>query len=175
VARLRLLALAASAASLGACGKVAATDGVDAPGHETIYTGAIATVPPVTFGGGSFCSYTITLSQVAIAVHMRDSDAGVVSATATVHEVEAIVPPCPFGATPPSDASFTFASEMHVATSLFLAFDGAPGDSPVVTLGVTLQHSDGGFAATLEFHRSDLGPPLDWDVFTTTQLTPLPD
>lgn len=147
---------------------------VDAPVQTTSYHGTIATVPAVTFGGDPYCNYTMTLSQVAITLQLQGDATHVLSGTATAHETEGVVVPCPFGATPASDASFTFTSQTAASGGEFLVFDGAPGDSPVVSLGVTLQSSGGGYIATFEFHRNDLGPPLDWDVFATTQLTAQP-
>ena len=170
-------ALAALLACAPACGKIAPeAPPVDAPVHAVTYAGVIATVPPVGFGGDPYCHYTMTLTNVAITLQLDDAggETHVISGTAMAHEIEAVVPPCPYGATPARDASFTFVSQMAASASEFLVFDGAPGDSPVVDLGVTLQTGDGGYLATFEFHRADLGPPLDWDVFAMAQLTAQP-
>jgi hypothetical protein len=53
-----------------------------------------------------------------------------------------------------------------------LAFQGAAGNVPTVSLSALLTGSGTAYTAMLSFHRIDQAPPLDWSVTATLSLAP---
>lgn len=143
---------------------------VDAPAAEisTVYHGTLDQTPPVTFGGGTFCTYSITLTSVAVDVTVRPT--GEVSA-ATVQNlnVEGIVGTCPFTPTPPSIAKYTLSSAKPIPNGSTLELVGDPANEPKVALTIDMVAAGTHQAVTATFHRTDQDPVLNWSV--TTQLT----
>jgi hypothetical protein len=143
---------------------------VDAPATEssTVYHGMLDQTVPVTFGGGSFCTYSITLTSVTVDVTVRPT--GEVSA-ATVQNlnVEGIVGTCPFAPTPPSIAKYTLSSAKPIPNGATLELAGDPANSPKVALTIDMVAAGTHQAVTATFHRTDQDAVLNWSV--TTQLT----
>jgi len=168
----------AVAAFGSACGTVNRTPGMDASIGEpaadaavpVTYRGMVtATDPPVMFGGAPECTYTVTLRQIDVQLGILSSGE-VTSGQLQVLYDEELVGTCGHPAAAPVISSFTFASAVASGTSKTLTFHEKPGDRPGASLVIVVTPSGAGYQAKLTFHRTDLGPPLDWMVTTTTSM-----
>jgi hypothetical protein len=153
----------------GACGTVARAP-IDGNGSPVTYKGTLDQTPPVTFGGAPYCMYTITLKQLDVELAIVPPSQVTTGRVENLN-VEAIVPQCPNGSLPPTIATYTFASATPSQSGTTLAFQGAPGNAPVVSLVVELSSAGAAYQARLGFHRTDTVPPLDWSVVTTIPLS----
>jgi hypothetical protein len=163
------IVLASCSPSSGAQVPADATS-VDAPDTQpsTIYHGTLDQTAPVDFGGGMFCTYSITLTSLAIDVTVRPS--GEVTAAAVQNlNVEGIVGTCPFTPSPPSIAKYTLASAKPIPNGATLELDGDPANAPKVTLTIDMIASGVHQTVTATFHRTDQTAELNWSV--TAQLT----
>jgi hypothetical protein len=143
---------------------------VDAPATEasTVYHGTLDQTAPVDFGGGSFCTYSITLTSLAVDVTVRPT--GEVTAASVQNlNVEGIVGTCPFTPSPPSIAKYTLASAKPIPNGATLELDGDPANAPKVALTIDMIASGVHQAVTATFHRTDQATVLNWSV--TAQLT----
>ena len=161
---------------VAACGAVADPGLPDAPrvpgdGMPTIYRGMLNDVPPVTFGGGPFCMYTITLRQIDIQTTVQSSGQ-VTDAEARNLNIETAVPPCPFDPLDPTIATYTFASMTTTPEGILVALDPAPTNAPIGVLRLQLTKSGATFLAHFEYDRTDAAPPLDWLVVGSLVLLP---
>lgn len=160
----------------GACGSVAQHDPIDASstsdaqGTTVTYKGALDQTPPVMFGGGSFCKYTIELKQLSVELGVLPSKQ-VTTGRVQALNVEAVVPPCTFAPAPPVIGNYTLASAKPSASGMTLQFTGAATNSPTVDLVIELAAVGSAYQARLGFHRTDQSPPLDWSVVTTFSLS----
>lgn len=148
---------------------------IDAPSDSSVtYAGMLEQTTPVAYGGSAgtvvFCSYEITLQQLAIELGITPQ--GRISRG----HVQAInvetAADCPFAVIPANLAQYTFRSSRASADGLTLLFAGAPGNDPSADLQVDLTALDSMPVATLSFARNDAGPPLDWKVVATVTLAP---
>lgn len=161
----------------GACGEVA-QEPIDAQATETpiTYKGTLAQTPPKMFGGGTgICTYTITFKQLEVELGILPSSKQVTTGHVQDLNVEAVVPTtpvCPYPPAGPTISSFTFASATPGSSGMTLMFQGATANTPVASLTVGLSSTSSGYTAALSFHRTDLGPPLDWQVVATVPLAP---
>ena len=168
----------------GACGTVArdpmgtpdAAVASDATVAPVTYKGTLAQTTANMFGGGTgFCTYTITFKQLDLELAILPSSKQVTTGRTQNLNVEAVVPTtpvCPYGPAGPSISSYTFASATKTSTGMTLTFQGATTNSPKASLVVILTPSGTGYTAAMTFHRTDLGPPLDWLVTATVTLAP---
>jgi len=170
----------ATAVFCAACGNVNST-AVDAPPlppdspvTPTTYRGMVSqTTPAVNFGGGPppACTYTATLKQLDIQLAILPS-ARVMSGQLQALYVEGVVMTCMYSPADPSIMNFTLASATPGASGMTLSFQEKAGDHPGSSLAVVLSPTGAGYQAQLTFHRTDLGPPLDWTIVTTAMLGP---
>lgn len=162
------------------CGEVA-TRPIDAPlaidaappvdaAQAVVYKGSLAETRPVAFGGTPFCSYTITLKQLAVELTvLRSGD--VMSARVQALNVEAKDASCTFDTIPANIATYTLASSSKSGGVTTLTFTGASTNAPQASLVATLSPPGAAFAAALTFRRTDAGDPLlAWEVKTTISL-----
>jgi hypothetical protein len=167
----------------GACGTVtgelpdATTGTSDGPVSATpvTYKGSTAQTAATPFGGSGYCSYTIVLKQLDVQLGIVPTGKQVTSGQVQYLGVEAVVPttpPCPYGPAGPVIENYTFASSTPTATGVTLMFQGAPANSPIVTLSVDLSAAGSGYQARLNLHRTDVPVPLNWTVTTTLTLAP---
>lgn len=164
----------------GACGSVAREpiDGAvgDPPGGETpiLYKGTTPQTPPKMFGGGTYCTYTITLKQLDVELGILPSSKQVITGHVQDLNVEAVVattPPCPYGPAAPTIANYTFTSATPTSSGMTLTFQGAATNAPAATLVINLSPAGSVYAAALRFHRTDEPSPLDWSVVVTIPLS----
>ena len=158
----------------GGCGEVA-SEPTDAAVAPITYKGMLAQTAPTMFGGGTFCTYTVTFRQIEVEVGIVPTSKQVTTGRVQNLNVEEVVPTtpvCPFGPADPTISNYTLASATPTASGMTLMFQGAAANTPVASLTVTLSPTSSGYTAALAFHRTDLGPPLDWRVTTTVTLSP---
>jgi hypothetical protein len=156
------------------------TSGDDAGSNEvpvkptTAYAGTLAATAPVSFGGGSYCKYEITMKNVAVDLALLDSgqvDSGTVKNTAVEKAIA-----CPYQPAPPNNQSFTFKSQTTNADgSRHLVFAGAAGNGygTVLTADLAAAADAGadGYTATLTWKRTDQKAPLAWTVTAKIPLS----
>jgi hypothetical protein len=157
-----------------ACGTVA-SEPKDGAVNETpiMYKATMDQTPATPFGGAPYCSYTITLKQLDVELGILPSSKQVTTGRVQDLNVEAVVPPCQYGPTPPSIATYTLASatrSMNGGTTL--TFQGDPANAPVVSLGGELTSAGSVYQAQLGFQRTDEPSPLNWSVLVTVTLSP---
>ena len=136
------------------------------------YEGKLASVPPVSFGGGpqKFCMYTETVSDLVLDLLIKP-DGTVTGGAMQNHNVEA----CPAGTIPPqlpSDTSFTLAGAQASGTGTQLTFTGAADNRPTLSLTIQLTPQGQAYSAALTLQRIDepSAPVLDWTVTATVPL-----
>jgi len=169
--------LLAFAGLCGACGAVnnATTDApADGSPPARTYKGNVAESSPAMFGvdAPGKCLYSMTLRQLSIELGILPSGQPV-SGQVQVLNVEAVlnVGTCPYLPADPSITNFTFASAMADPGGMLLMFQEHTGDKPGASLVAELSGNSAAYQAQLTFHRTDLGPPLDWTVLTAATLT----
>ena len=143
---------------------------IDAPTTEasTVYHGTLDHTALVDFGGGMYCTYSITLTSLAVDVTVRPT--GEVSAAAVQNlNVEGIVGTCPYTPSPPSIAKYTLASAKPIPNGATLELAGDPANQPKVALTIDMTTTGVHQAVTATFHRTDQAGVLNWSV--TAQLT----
>jgi hypothetical protein len=175
----RLLAVAML---VGACGSVTDKPADAAVGAVT-WRNQPGDVPAVTFGGGAYCMYTITLRQLDAQLTILPSGQ-VTSGQVQDLNVEAVVPSAPpttpFTCTPtnpmpiaPNIASYQLATTAPSAGGATLTFQGGTTNSPPAMLVVELTKVNSLYSAKLTFQRNDGQPAvLIWTVTTTVPLAP---
>jgi len=167
----------AIAAFASACGTVASEPKdaavADGPGNETpvMYKATMAQTPATPFGGAPYCSYTITLKQLDVEFGILPSSKQVTTGRVQDLNVEAVVPPCQYGPSPPSIATYTLTSATPSATGTTLTFQGDPANAPMVSLGVELTSAGSVYQARLGFQRTDVPSPLNWSVLVTVTMS----
>jgi hypothetical protein len=146
----------------------------DAPVETpTMYKGNVAqTSPPVLFGGPPpNCGYSATLTQIAIKLAILPSGR-VTGGTVQDLYVEGTDANCQGPPAPLTIMNFTFTSATPSPTGMTLKFQEEAGNKPGASLVIELSVVTSAYQTRLTFHRTDLGPPLDWTVVTTAALTP---
>lgn len=140
----------------------------------TAYAGTLAATAPVSFGGGGFCNYQVTMKDVSVDLALLDSGS-VDSATVKNTAVEKAIS-CPYAPAPPNNQSFTLqAQAKNTDGSRHLVFTGAKtnGYGTVLTADLAAAAGDAGAGAytiTLTWKRTDQKAPLAW---TVTAKVPL--
>jgi len=166
--RNQLLLIILTIVPVAACGAVSDPD---ASGRPETYRGMLDDVPPVTFGGGQFCKYTITLRQVDIQITV-DSSGQVTDAEARNLNIEATVPPCPFDSLDPTIATYMFESMTMTPEGIAVTLEAAPTNTPLAVLRLQLTRSENTYLAHFDYHRTDQASPLDWRVIGSLALSP---
>jgi hypothetical protein len=148
------------------------TDGPPAEMPRT-YSGTMAATPLKAYGGSGFCNYTITLKMLDVELGILPSSSRVISGHVQDLNVEALATgtTCPAPPIPPTIANYSFTSAAPTASGMTLTFQGAAANNPGVTLFIDLALAGTTYTATLRFHRSDQGPPVDWAVTVPLPLS----
>jgi len=171
----------AVAALCSACGAVNNTPGDAAVDTAVVtprtYHGTVPETSPSQFGGGlpPACTYTMTLRQldVQIGIVVQSGQPGqVVSGQVQDLNVEAIVGTCQFSPAAPSITNYSLMSAVPSSSGTTLTFQEKAGDKPGTSLVAELSLVGTKYQAQLTFHRTDLGPPLDWMVVVIVPLSP---
>lgn len=143
---------------------------VDAGVQARHFTGMLAMTATTGFGGSPYCKYTITLKQIAVDV-VLNAAGDVASASVTDLAVEADVQPCPNPPQDPAIHKYSLASSLRLpAGGLHLELAPDPANHPTASLVLEGDFSGDHVSASLEWHRTDQDPPLDWRVTTTVPL-----
>lgn len=140
-------------------------------GTATTYVGTLSETPTVRFGGSPYCFYDVRLKDVKIEIAALPGGQ-IIGATVTDVMVENSVPPCTFGAAPPTDCSFAFTTLTQTADGYQLAFSGAKTNHPATRLVVDLKKVGNSYEAAANWHRTDQKAPLDWTITTKITLGP---
>lgn len=143
---------------------------IDAGSQARHFTGTLATTPASGFGGSPYCKYTITLKQISVDITLTGAG-NVAAASVTDLAVEADVPPCPNPPQEPVIHTFTLASSLKLPSGgLHLELAPDPANRPAASLVLEGDFSGDHVSASLEWHRTDQQPPLDWRVTTSVPL-----
>jgi hypothetical protein len=175
--RSRILAAVALCTACGAVNNTPPGDGAASDGTVVTprsYHGTVPETSPAMFGGGPppACTYTMTLRQIDVQIGVLPTGQ-VVSGQVQDLNVEAIVGTCQFRAADPSITNYSLMSAVPSASGTTLTFQEKAGDKPGTSLVAELSAVGTGYQAQLTFHRTDLGPPLDWTVVVIVTLSPL--
>jgi hypothetical protein len=135
------------------------------PPPVVAYHGTLAAAPPVAFGGGSFCNYTITMKQLDIVVSLQSSD--VFASTVQALDVETTDAACPYTVTPPTIQNYTLETAKPTPAGSMMTFAGDPSNVTAVALSVETSSTT---SARLTFHRTDQPGALAWTVMATVPL-----
>lgn len=159
-------------AGIDAAGPVDATAGSDAgPAHR--YRGTLDATTPVQFGGGpkGFCTYSITLKQLAVELTVQASGEVTAGAVSDLN-VEAIVGTCSAGVIPPKIARYTLDSAKAAPGGTLLTFQADPANEPNVALTGVVGFGGTQARATLNFKRGGdtVDPVLDWQVVAPVDI-----
>ncbi|CAN5632859.1 hypothetical protein BH11MYX1_BH11MYX1_02970 [soil metagenome] len=151
----------------GAPVDAAGTGSADAPVTQPAiaYHGTLAATPPVAFGGGAFCNYTITLKQLDVVISLQNTD--VSAATVQALDVEATDTACPYAVMPPAIQKYTLETAKPTPTGSIMTFSGDPSNATAVALSVVTMSTT---SAQLTFHRTDQAGALAWTVTATVPL-----
>lgn len=142
------------------------------PGAVT-YTGHVDMTPEVTFGGGApppVCTYTMSLHDLRIELAIRPSGE-VVSGRVQNVNVEGLVAPCMYSPNGPVLAGYRLQLAVPSSAGVALSFTGDPTNQTEVDLAGVLSGLGTSYTVVLRFHRTDLDPPLDWQVVTSVSLS----
>ncbi|HSO41031.1 MAG TPA: hypothetical protein VLT33_51250 [Labilithrix sp.] len=161
-------------ATTGAGSTDGGTDSATTDTKKTFGGTLAQTSPPVAYGGpddaggGAYCNYAVTLQGVSVTVTLDGTK--IVAATVSDQAVETVDGSCPYPPSPPGAQAFTLPNPTPIGMQLVL--DGDSANKPKASLTVDLVASGAGYDATLRWHRTDLGPPLDWRVIGEVHLLP---
>ena len=152
------------------------TDGTtrDALPPPVAYKAYLDPVPPANFGSGAdntHCAYTMTLKQLSVELDIRPSGE-VTAGTVQNLNVEAVIQPCVYAPAPTVIANYAFQAATATPTGQTVTFLGATNNQTKVNLSMTLTPGTSVYTAVLTFHRTDQGPPLDWNVVVPLTLRP---
>lgn len=150
-----------------------ADGGRPAPLPDQTFAGTLAKSKTVVFGGSPYCTYSMTLENIAIEVTF-DGSGDVKAATVTNRAVERALFDCPNPAQPPSDHSYTLTSAYTTVTGTRLELAGAGTNSPRTSLVVNLETPNGAYEANMTWKRTDQAPSLNWTVAEKLLLAPKP-
>lgn len=149
-------------------GKGAAEDG-----FKPRYGGWLGSTAMVPFGNKprTTCNWTVTMTSIVAEVDM--SETGEVTDMRVKNTmVEGLVDECtaePLGARP---YSFSMMSAMRVSDGIRVELAGAASNSPKASLSVLLRPAGDDLEAVLQWVRTDLGPPYQWEVSAKMTLQP---
>jgi hypothetical protein len=136
----------------------------DAGAPARHFTGTLAASAVTGFGGSPYCKYTITLKQIDVDVTVNAAG-GLAGASVTDLAVEANVQPCPNAPADPTVQKYTLASSLKLPTGgLHLELAPDPANHPSASLVLEGDFGGDHVMASLEWHRTDQQPPLDWRV-----------
>lgn len=159
-----------------ACGAVAgpdaggggATDGGGGVGVEN--GGTLESLPPVRFGGGPYCTYEVTLSDISVSA--RIAGRTVEALTVQNKVTERVVGECEFPAAPPSEQRFTLPAPARDGDVMQL--QGAADNQPKADMTVVITANERGPVASIRWTRNDVPAPVAWEAKATVQLEPEP-
>ena len=138
-----------------------------APAPKT-YEGTLAATSKVPFGGGTDCSYTVTLKNVA--VDMTVAGTGEVTAATVKDTMIEETPRCATPTIKPNDQVFDLKSATKTDAGMRLVFTGAKTNQPVTALTADVAETTTGYVASLVWKRTDAKPSLNWTVTATILL-----
>lgn len=145
--------------------------GADAGTQVRRWKGALAATLPVEFGGGQECKYRITLKQVTVDVTAAGNE--IVAATVTALAFEEVLSAgCNNTPIPAHTHTYalTIASVLAGGVSR-LELAGPSTNHPAAALVVQGDFRTTNPSLSLQWHRTDYGPPLDWRVSANVQTT----
>lgn len=132
------------------------------------YAAKLAASETVSFGGGGYCNYKMTLKDIAIEVVILET--GDVSSAAVRDLAFEEAVSCPYPPMDPSIQDFEIRSSTTTTSGVRVEFAGAKSNRPDTSLVVDLAAQGAGYEATMTWTRVDQGPPLSW---TVTAKVPL--
>lgn len=138
---------------------------VDAGPQARRWKGSLASTASVSFGGGEHCQYRITLKQVTVDVTAA-GNGDIVATTVTALAVEEVLSPsCANTAIPAHTHTYTLVSASQLSSGVrHLELAGPSTNHPAAALVVEGDFRSATPELTLDWHRTDFGPPLDWRV-----------
>lgn len=138
-----------------------------APAPKT-YEGTLAATSKVPFGGGTTCSYTVTLKNVV--ADMTVDDAGAITAATVKDTMVEETPKCATPTIKPNNQVFNLKSATKTDAGMHLVFTGAKTNQPVTALTADVAETTTGYVASLVWKRTDSTPALNWTVTATIPL-----
>lgn len=136
------------------------------------YVASVPATGATIFGGGAYCTYSITLRQIELMVQVT---AGAVTAATvqnmTSEAIEPTTPVCPYGPAAPSTQAFALLSATPTAGGANLVMQGNGENQPATTLTITFTFDDTFGQATMRWNRTDQVPVLNWSVAAGVTLT----
>jgi hypothetical protein len=155
----------ASGSGSGSGGAPPSGAGVDAGAQAQRWKGTAATTLPVDFGGGAECHYRITLKQITVDVTAA-ADGEIVAANVTALAVEQVLStPCNNTAIPQHTHYYSLITATLLPSGIsHLELAGPSTNHPAASLVIEGDFRAADPALSLQWHRTDYGPPLDWTV-----------
>jgi hypothetical protein len=150
-----------------------AARGTDAGPQARRWKGTLSATKPVQFGGGQNCVYRITLQGVKVDI-VSAANGDIVAANVTATAIEQVLTPsCSNTAIP----AHTHTYALVTATVLpggtgHLELAGLSTNRPAASLFIEGDLTAASPTLSLEWHRTDYGPPLDWRI--AAQVTAVP-
>jgi hypothetical protein len=142
------------------------------PVTQVDFTGKMPATNPVPFGGGGFCTYKVTMKNIAVKITVVDR---VMAAEVTNTMVEEIVGTCQYTPAPPSAHSYTMTENLDrktTATTERLTMAGKSTNAPNTILTVQVTKNGPNYDAALTWKRNDGNDPvLLWTVNAKMVLT----
>jgi len=139
--------------------------GVDAGPQARRWKGGVTSTSPVDFGGGAECKYRITLEQVTVDVTAA-GNGDIVATNVTALAVEQVLSsPCNNTAIPPHTHYYSLITATLLPSGVsHLELAGPSTNHPAASLVIEGDFRTINPALSLQWHRTDYGPPLDWTV-----------
>lgn len=135
------------------------------------WRGTLATTATTDFGGDPYCAYRVTLRQLAVELSAMPNGK-IVSASVTAEAVEEAVPPCPYAPTPANDHGWELASWTVLASGVTrVTLAPLAKNRPAASLVLEIDLEAAAPEASLEWHRTDVSPPLDWRAAAAVPLS----
>lgn len=142
---------------------------IDADASPERWHGSLSATSPVSFGGGKYCTYRITLKQVNVDV-TADRLGAIVTASASGLAVEDVTSSNCSTPIPVNTHHFTLTQATLLTSGItHLELAGATTNQPHTSLVIEGDFRNENPLLSLHLHRTDQVPPLDWAV--NTQLT----
>lgn len=129
--------------------------------------GTLDTAAPVTFGGtAGYCSYRITMKNLVVDLASDDSGHIVLGSVSADAVEETLSPNC----NEPTPKN-THRYALVTATGSHLELTGAASNRPEASLTIDANFDSPSPLLSLHFHRTDQGPPLDWQISVQVPAT----
>lgn len=151
---------------------VVVDDGVRETATSNVWIGHVATVAPVDFGGGVFCSYRVVLSEVEVTLTV-DPKGHVTSSRVHCTMTETTTAQCPAAPLGVRQNEFAYDESKDAPAALFAAtLTPDPGNLPLASVTVTAEPGDArAMRAQLVFQRfGGTAASLDWTATTVVSL-----